>query len=117
MSVGFKYEPATKQWEHAKFRANRKYILRRPNTSDPRITRDSPWLWGEFGQRTLINVCQQDFLKVGNDLDVITCGSAFNRFTFNRKSMRFSALYDGGLIFGTDPGDTPSYEVGICSSL
>lgn len=117
MSVGFKYNQDSKAWEHAKFIANNKYLLRRPNANDPQWRSEYQWLWFEFGQKIPQINCSFDFGKVTENFEVLDCGTHTNKLTFNRSSMRFSKVYDGQLLFSTGPGDTPTYEVGSCSTL
>lgn len=117
-AVGFRFNTTSRRWEPSRFDADRRFLIRRPNPNDPRMPSQPVWIWGNFGERFLTGVCPQDFQRYGEISDTVSCTGVGDTLTFNRQSMRFSRVYDGGLIFGSaGGGDSAVYEVGSCSRL
>lgn len=104
---GFKFNTSNQTWEHARFNVSEsKYILSKSQ---------GVWTWKRVGQKHGIT-CSENF----NESGYMHCTS-FDQVTMNRKTLRFLLVYPVGYvnvgIAGKEGEDTPSMEIGKCSSL
>ena len=117
MATGFVYENG--RWQRTNFDVSgNKYILRQPKKSDPEPLSDSPWLWGRFGQKYLLGIC--DETDEYGDMECSEGGGAAELF-INLSSLRYQLYYQYGYVHSADfkdtRDDTPLIEIGKCSAL
>ncbi len=117
-STGFKYDPISRQWNSVDFKtAKERYIIR------PGSTKGTVYEVRKFGvENTPLPDawCSEDF-AAGTFLH---CKGIMGEFKFNRKTGRFLKTYLAGywtyapgINATTESGDTPSIDIGTCSTI
>jgi len=120
-STGFSFDRSSNSWEQATFRADRKFLLSRPDRND-KVFSEWVWVLKEVGSSMPSAVCKQDFDESGS----LHC-QGISTFRINRISGRFLYAYLYGYwndnagksanLGGTEGGNTPLLVIGKCSSI
>jgi hypothetical protein len=107
-ATGFAYDPKNSQWDYAKFNVeDNKYTLSK---------KAGKWQWKKFGT-TFEYDCQGDF----NEAGFLDC-SLLERVTINKQTLRYQTVYPFGYAvakqgLANQAGNTPSIEIGRCSTM
>ena len=106
-ATGFAFNKEAKRWEPTNFRTHDlKYLLTKGKYG---------WTFKRLGQTGLDEMCRE----VG-DSGLIRCDD-LHAVTFNKKTLRFQAVYPHGYVMppaGSPEGaNTPGIEIGRCSPL
>jgi hypothetical protein len=109
-STGFDYEKATKEWVHARFKADNKYVIKRADGESVK------WEVTEIGEKYPIAKCPEDF-----DSDNLICED-WVYFRFNKGSLKFllAANYGYFAKVEDDPAmqpDSVMVAIGRCSAI
>jgi hypothetical protein len=113
MTAGFVFNMTSKNWEHATFKANSKYVMSKPEDGS------SAFVVREIGKSFPIAICKKDFYEAG----FLFCDGPSGEFKFNRINGRYISTYLMG-YFNVVPSvneitdatsDTPNVEIGKCS--
>jgi hypothetical protein len=111
-SVGF-HQAANGEWEAAEFKADGKYLIKKPREQFAKNSEDETNLWvvTPVGSDAPIYGCTSDFSDVGS----LGC-EGFGYFLMNKKTLRFQAYYPIGYVVERK-GNTPNLAIGTCSPI
>ena len=117
LATGFAYDPSTKQWRIAAFKATEKLVLAR---ASPAERKDGfEWVVKLVGSERREFVCDSDFTAHGH----LSC-RGFGEFKFNRNTLRFFSSYSVGFVvdeptprsaFVAEGANTPMMQIGQCA--
>jgi hypothetical protein len=115
VSAGMVFDRDVGNWREATFKTGKKYVFRKTPAEDPKT--EGRWALFRFSQTSPWLVCPA-YVSPNEDRKVI-CQTSFDKFLFNKQSLRFQYYYDGSYVdpSGADDTDTPFINIGTCSPL
>jgi hypothetical protein len=112
---GFRYNKTTKDWVHARFKVNNKYLVRRHKEGG-----NMKWEVAIFGKKEAVAYCRREIEKKSGWL---FCRGYPREFRINIKTMRYMSfsmvgyVSSGSLERPDSSSPTPNIEIGTCSEL
>ena len=114
-TIGFKYNKTSKEWQAASF-SEHKYVISKPEDAK------AEFVVTEIGSSYPLATCKYPIQK---EYGWLNCESGFSDFRFNKINGRFMRSFMSGYISvlpsingqTDETSDTPSMEIGKCSSF